>query len=82
MKIIFAGIAIIGAMFSSTAFAGCGRATSTSFPVASIAASGGPNLALEAFLTFYIACVVITWWYYLRRSFLVQRVRSLAEARV
>jgi len=49
---------------------------------ASIAATGGPNLALEIFLTFYVTCVALTWWYYLRKSFLVRRTRSLAEARV
>jgi MFS transporter, NNP family, nitrate/nitrite transporter len=50
---------------------------------ASIAATGGPYLALEVFLLFYASCVVLTWWYYLRRSFLSQRApTSLAEARV
>ena len=49
---------------------------------ASIAATGGPHLALAVFLTFYATCVAITWWYYMRKSFLVQRVPSLAEARV
>jgi NNP family nitrate/nitrite transporter-like MFS transporter len=49
---------------------------------ASIAATGGPNLALKVFLTFYVTCVAITWWYYLRKNFLRQRARSLAEARV
>ncbi len=49
---------------------------------ASIAATGGPNLALEVFLTFYVTCMAVTWWYYLRKSFLVRRARSLAEARV
>jgi MFS transporter, NNP family, nitrate/nitrite transporter len=49
---------------------------------ASITPTGGPNLALELFLTFYVTCVAITWWFYLRKSFLVQRARSLAEARV
>ncbi|MGH7843191.1 MAG: MFS transporter, partial [Candidatus Binataceae bacterium] len=49
---------------------------------ASITATGGPNLALEIFLTFYVACVAITWWYYLRKSFLVQPARTLADARV
>jgi NNP family nitrate/nitrite transporter-like MFS transporter len=33
---------------------------------ASIAATGGPNLALEVFLTFYVTCVALTWRYYLR----------------
>jgi NNP family nitrate/nitrite transporter-like MFS transporter len=47
---------------------------------ASIAATGGPNLALEVFLTFYVTCVALTWRYYLRNR---QRgARSLAEARV
>jgi len=49
---------------------------------ASIAATGGPHLALEVFLTFYATCVAITWWYYMRKSFLAQRAPSLAEARV
>jgi MFS transporter, NNP family, nitrate/nitrite transporter len=50
---------------------------------ASIALTGGPYLALEVFLIFYATCVVITWWYYLRRSFLARRVpTSLAAARV
>ena len=47
---------------------------------ASIAATGGPNLALEIFLAFYVTCVALTWRYYLRNR---QRgARSLAEARV
>ena len=47
---------------------------------ASIAATGGPNLALEVFLTFYVTCVALTWRYYLRNR---QRgAQSLAEARV
>jgi NNP family nitrate/nitrite transporter-like MFS transporter len=50
---------------------------------ASIAATGGPYLALEVFLLFYATCVVLTWWYYLRRSFLAQRApTTLAAARV
>jgi NNP family nitrate/nitrite transporter-like MFS transporter len=43
---------------------------------ASIAATGGPYLALEIFLLFYITCIALTWWYYLRKT------SSLAEARV
>jgi NNP family nitrate/nitrite transporter-like MFS transporter len=43
---------------------------------ASIAATGGPYLALEIFLLFYMTCLALTWWYYLRKS------SSLAEARV
>ena len=50
---------------------------------ASIAATGGPYLALEIFLGFYATCVALTWWYYMRRSFLAQQIpSSLAEARV
>jgi NNP family nitrate/nitrite transporter-like MFS transporter len=47
---------------------------------ASIAATGGPNLALEVFLAFYVTCVALTWRYYLRNR---QRgARNLAEAHV
>jgi MFS transporter, NNP family, nitrate/nitrite transporter len=50
---------------------------------ASIAATGGPYLALEGFLTFYITCIALTWWYYLRRSFLARQApSSLAASRV
>ena len=33
----------------------------------SIAATGGPEAALYAFLAFYVSCIAITWWYYARR---------------
>ena len=50
---------------------------------ASIAVTGGPHLALEVFLLFYATCVALTWWFYLRRSFLAQRApTNLAEGRV
>jgi len=49
---------------------------------ASIKATGGPHLALEIFLLFYVTCVTLTWWYYMRRSFLARRAPSLAEAGV
>jgi MFS transporter, NNP family, nitrate/nitrite transporter len=50
---------------------------------ASIAATGGPYLALEIYLLFYVTCVALTWWYYLRKSFLAQHAStSLAQARV
>jgi NNP family nitrate/nitrite transporter-like MFS transporter len=48
----------------------------------SIATTGGPHLALEMFLAFYVTCIWLTWWYYLRRTLLVMRAPSLAEARV
>ena len=43
---------------------------------ASIAATGGPYLALQIFLAFYITCIALNWWYYLRKT------SSLAKARV
>jgi NNP family nitrate/nitrite transporter-like MFS transporter len=49
---------------------------------ASIKATGAPHLALEVFLAFYVTCVTLTWWYYMRKSFLARRVPSLAEAGV
>jgi NNP family nitrate/nitrite transporter-like MFS transporter len=49
---------------------------------ASIAATGGPHLALAIFLLFYVTCIALTWWYYLRKSFFMVRAPSLAGARV
>ena len=49
---------------------------------ASIGATGGPYLALEVFLAFYVTCVALTWWHYMRKSLFVQHAPSLAEARV
>jgi MFS transporter, NNP family, nitrate/nitrite transporter len=49
---------------------------------ASIAATGAPHLALQIFLAFYMTCIWLTWWYYLRRTLLIVRAPSLAEARV
>jgi len=49
---------------------------------ASIAATGGPHLALEIYLAFYITCLALTWWYYMRKSFLAKQSPTLAEARV
>ena len=34
----------------------------------SIAATGGPELALWIFTVFYGLCIVLTWWYYARRN--------------
>jgi NNP family nitrate/nitrite transporter-like MFS transporter len=47
---------------------------------ASIKATGGPSLAIMYFVVFYLTCVGTTWWCYLRRSFLTERMPSLAEA--
>jgi len=49
---------------------------------ASIAATGSPYMALLVFLGFYVSCLGLTWWYYMRRSFLAARAPSLAAARV
>ena len=32
----------------------------------SIAATGGPELALMTFIAFYLLCIVTTWWFYAR----------------
>jgi NNP family nitrate/nitrite transporter-like MFS transporter len=49
---------------------------------ASIAATGGPHLALGIFLAFYVTCIALTWWHYLRTSLLSSRTANLAAARV
>jgi MFS transporter, NNP family, nitrate/nitrite transporter len=49
---------------------------------ASIAATGGPHLALEVYLAFYATCLVLTWWFYLRGGFFSRATSSLAAARV
>jgi MFS transporter, NNP family, nitrate/nitrite transporter len=49
---------------------------------ASIATTGGPHLAFEVYLLFYAACLALTWWYYLRKSFFARGTASLAQARV
>jgi MFS transporter, NNP family, nitrate/nitrite transporter len=49
---------------------------------ASIAATGGPHLALEIFLAFYIVCLALTWWCYLRKVAPSSSAARLAEARV
>jgi NNP family nitrate/nitrite transporter-like MFS transporter len=49
---------------------------------ASIAMTGGPHLALAVFLGFYVTCLALTWWYYLRKSFQAASATHLAEARV
>ncbi len=48
----------------------------------SIAITGGPQLALAIFLAFYVTCIALTWWYYLRKSPVTAGVPSLAQARV
>ena len=47
---------------------------------ASIHATGGVELALQAFLGFYVTCVALTWWFYARKTAPVARaVGNLAE---
>jgi NNP family nitrate/nitrite transporter-like MFS transporter len=48
----------------------------------SIAATGGPQLALEIYLAFYAVCLALTWWFYLRKSAVAAAAGSLAHARV
>jgi NNP family nitrate/nitrite transporter-like MFS transporter len=42
---------------------------------ASIAATGGPYLALEVFLAFYVTCLALNWWYYMRKSTIFAKAR-------
>jgi len=42
---------------------------------ASIAATGGPYFALAIFLLFYISCICLTWWYYLRKTSFFAKAR-------
>lgn len=34
----------------------------------SIALTGGVHAALYGFITFYVSCIALTWWYYARRN--------------
>ena len=47
----------------------------------SIAATGGPQLALFIYLGFYAICLAMTWWFYLRRSPAEAGATSMASAR-
>jgi MFS transporter, NNP family, nitrate/nitrite transporter len=48
----------------------------------SIAITGGPQLALVIYLSFYAICLALTWWHYLRKSPATSSAPGLAEARV
>jgi MFS transporter, NNP family, nitrate/nitrite transporter len=48
----------------------------------SIALTGGPQLALIIYLSFYAVCVGTTWWFYLRKGPETAGATSLAQARV
>jgi len=43
--------------------------------------TGGPQAALVAFIAFYVSCMVLTWWCYLRTRVAVERLPRLAWAR-
>ena len=47
----------------------------------SIAATGGPEVALYGFLAFYISCIAITWWCYTRRGGLLYAVERRLQER-
>jgi NNP family nitrate/nitrite transporter-like MFS transporter len=49
---------------------------------ASIKATGGPAAALALFVTFYVTCLALTWWHYLRTSFLTRTAPSLAQTNI
>lgn len=34
----------------------------------SIAATGSPDLALYCFIGFYLSCLLVTWWFYVRKA--------------
>jgi NNP family nitrate/nitrite transporter-like MFS transporter len=40
----------------------------------SISLTGGPELALWAFMIFYVTCVAATWWFYTRRGGLLHDI--------
>lgn len=47
---------------------------------AAIKATGSASVAVNYFIAFYVTCVGVTWWCYLRRAFLVKQMPSLASA--
>ena len=49
-------VAAIGAFFIPKSFG------------SAIAATGGPDAALIGFIAFYLSCLGLTWWYYMRRQ--------------
>ena len=48
----------------------------------SIALTGGPQLALEIYLAFYVCCLALTWVCYLRKPSAEAGASSLAGARI
>jgi len=77
-----AGIESAAALGFIGAIGACGGYLIPSGFGASIAKTGSPHLALGIYLAFYVTCVALTWWYYLRRTSVASGAPSLAEARV
>lgn len=77
-----AGIASGAALGFIGAIGACGGYLIPSGFGASIAATGGPHLALEIYLAFYATCLALTWWHYLRGRSVVSSAPGLAQARV
>lgn len=73
------GAAVIGL---SSAVGALGGFFIPQFFGASIRATGGPAAALAVFVAFYATCLGMTWWHYLRTSFLARIAPNLAEANV
>ena len=48
----------------------------------SIAATGGPEMALYGFLAFYVSCIAITWWCYTRRGGLLYAIERRLQERL
>ncbi|GAB3423012.1 MFS transporter [Flindersiella endophytica] len=48
----------------------------------SIAATGSVATAVIAYAVFYAVCLGVTWWFYLRKQWLVEKAPSLAHASV
>jgi NNP family nitrate/nitrite transporter-like MFS transporter len=44
----------------------------------SIAATGGPQLALYGFIAFYVSCIAVTWFFYTRKGGLLFDVERKA----
>ena len=36
---------------------------------------GAGVLALEIFLLFYVTCIALTWWYYIRKTTILGKAR-------
>jgi len=77
-----AGIESAAVLGFTSAIGACGGYLIPRTFGASIKSTGGPHLALAVFLAFYVTCVILTWWHYMRKSFLAQRAPNLAEAGV